>query len=202
GGWRLSATDRTEDAAGIAGGDDVGGDVSGDDAPCGDHGAVADPHAREKDGASANPDVLANVHGLSGSHLPPQGSIDGMDGGVDLHRRAEEAVAADAHPAYVQEDAAEVEIDALAELDVRSVVAVEGRLQPNAVAASAEEFFGNPSSFRLVGSTRLQGFQAGVQTRAELPCPRACGDQLGVDGVVGLPGEHVLPLRTHLSSTR
>ena len=77
--------------------------------------------------------------GLPNSCLRRSSASIGCVGGVDLHRRAEEREVADRDRADVEHDAVEVEEDALAELDVRAVVAEERRLHPDAVAAAAEE---------------------------------------------------------------
>jgi hypothetical protein len=63
----------------------------------------------------------------------------------------------DAHPAHIEHHAVEVEKHALAELDVRAVVAVERRLHPDGVAALTEQRLQNPPALGL------RGFRRGVQ---------------------------------------
>ena len=74
--------------------------------------------------------------GLANSCLRRKFGFDGMRGGVDLDGRTEQREVADAHRAHVEDDAVEVEEDALAEQDVRAVVAEEGRLHPDFTAAA------------------------------------------------------------------
>ena len=82
--------------------------------------------------------------------------------GVDLHRGAEEREVADGDAADVEHDAVEVEEDALAEMDVRAVIAVERRLHPDRVAARAEEV-------RQDAAAQLGvAFAGGVEVAAEV----------------------------------
>ena len=53
---------------GIAADDGAGGDVLGDNGSCGHDGILADSHARQDDGAYANPGIAADVDGLATEH--------------------------------------------------------------------------------------------------------------------------------------
>jgi hypothetical protein len=112
-------------------------------------------------------------------------------GGVDLHRRTEERKAADAHLADVQHDAVEVEEHPLAQLDVRAVVAEEGRLHPHRVPSRTEQFAQDSSPFLVLR------FARGVQRLTEISRMRPSRNQLGIERVVQLSGQHLLMLCLH-----
>ena len=58
-------SERTNNAAGIAGGEDVLRNRPRHDAACADHGPVADSDARANDGPAAHPDIGPDCDGLS-----------------------------------------------------------------------------------------------------------------------------------------
>ena len=96
--------------------------------------------ARQDDRAAADPDAVADRDGRG--KLRACGSLDGVDrmlGGVDVDAGAELDVAADRHRAAVEDDAAEVGVEVVAELDVSPVVATERRLDLEPRADPAEQ---------------------------------------------------------------
>ena len=95
--------------------------------------------------------------------------------------RGRRARSPDADQADVEHDAVEVEEDPLAELDVGAVVAEEGRLHPDAVAAPAEE---SPEDVAPRVGLRLAG---GVQRLAEVAGALAPRGQLGIEGSYSSP---------------
>ena len=68
------------------------------------------------------------VIGFASSSPPPQGRLRWMGGCVEVDAGTEKDVVPDLDRGTVEEDAAGVGVKALADGDVRSVVAVEGRL--------------------------------------------------------------------------
>ncbi|HEU5186200.1 MAG TPA: hypothetical protein VFU01_16620 [Gemmatimonadaceae bacterium] len=114
-----------------------------------------------------------------------------MDGCQDLHARPEERVVADPHGTDVEHDAVEVEEHALAELDVRPVVAEERRLHPHGVAAAAEQLAQDRAA-------RLDlAFARGVESLAEVAGAFSSGDELGVERVVQLTDQHLRTFGWH-----
>src|SRR5690606_37318974 len=85
----------------------------------------------------------------------------------------------------------EVEEDALAELDVRSVIAEEGRLHPDRLTAAPEQLAQDRASHLGLA------FPRGVQGLAEVAGALATGDELGVERVVQFTGEHFLTFAGH-----
>src|SRR5690606_2122278 len=83
---------------------------------------------------------------------------------------------------------------ALAELDVRAVIAPERRLDVDAVPARAEQLTQDAPSLRDLAFARR------IERPAEIPRAPACLDQLGVLRIVRLAGEHLLPFAPHRPS--
>ena len=129
--------------------------------------------------------------GFPNSWLATQPGVERVHRRVDLHCRAEEREAADTHRAHVQDDAVEVEEDALPELDVRAVVAEERRLHPHGVAAAAEQLAQDSPPLLLLCLAR------GVQRLTEVACTFAGRGQLRIQRVVQLSREHLLALTRH-----
>ena len=109
-----------------------------------------------------------------------------MERGVNLHRRPEQGVVADADRADVQHHAVEVEEHPLAELDVRAVIAEERRLHPDGVAALSEQ---SPQDAPALVLLRLA---RGIEVLTEVARPLASSNQLGIKRVVHLAGQHLL----------
>src|SRR5690606_28674720 len=138
--------------------------------------------------------VVADPDGLAILLAAAQLRLEWMQRGVDLHGGAEQREAADPHPADVQDDAIEVEEHPLTELDVRAVIAIERRLHPYGVAAGAEQRFEDAAAllYRIL--------PAAIERLAQIAGPVACVDQLGVERVVQLARQHLLPLAAHGAS--
>src|SRR5262245_14075258 len=117
--------DLPDDTAGIAGREDARGDIARDHAAGADDRARADPNSRAEDRRTADPHVRADLDRPAELLDSPQLRAPRVQGGVDLHGRAEEGVIPDLHIAYIQYDAVEVEVDPRPEPDVRAVVAEE-----------------------------------------------------------------------------
>ncbi len=118
--------------------------------------ARADGHPRTDDRGATDPDVRADRHGL-GEFLPPaQFGVKRMRRRVNLDRRTKQRVVADADGTHVEDDAVEVEEDALAEKDVRAVVAEERRLHPDILAAGTEQRDQDPPPLILVAFARVR----------------------------------------------
>lgn len=113
--------------------------ISRHDAPSSNDGARTNGDARQNDGAASHPDVRADDDRLAVFLPSPGRGIQWMKWRVDLHRRSKESEIPDRDGADVEHDAIEVEEDALAEVNVLAVVAVEGRLHPDGVAAGAKK---------------------------------------------------------------
>src|SRR5688572_31838282 len=131
-----SPVDRANDATRIACGETVGRHIPRDDAAGADHGAGPDPHAGEDECAAPDPHVGANLDRLPVLLTPALLRVHRVERRQNLHAWAKERVITDAHEADVEDDAVEVEEHALAEIDVRAVVAEERRLHPDRVAAT------------------------------------------------------------------
>src|SRR5690606_4724476 len=186
-----STRNLADDAARVAGRENAVGKVGCDDAARADHGPRSDAHAGQDAGAAPDPSARADRYRLAELLAPAHLGIEGMRRGVDLHGRAEKREAADADMAHVQHDAIEIEEHALAELDVRAVVAIERRLHPHGLAACTEELA------QQVAPLLLGGFRRGVQRPAKLPRAVAACYELGVPRIVGLAGQHLLALGPH-----
>src|SRR4051812_36520947 len=193
--WRRRAHGRerlfgnlANDAAGIAGREDAVRHVARDDAAGADHGAVADAHARQDDRAAADPHVGPDVDRLAEFLAAAQLRVERVHRRIDLHRRPEQRKAADTHAAHVEDDAVEVEEDALAKLDVCAVVAEEGRLHPHRLAAAAEQLAQEAPPFVLLP------FARGVQVLAEIARALASRDQLEIERIVEVAGQHLVAL--------
>src|SRR5690606_27614649 len=139
-----------------------------------DHGPVTDAHAGEDQRAAADPGILADLDRPAVFPAAALLRVQRMQRREDLHAGAEQREAADAHRADIEHHAVEVEEDALAEFDVGAVVAPEGRLHPDAVAAPAEQLAQDLPpriGFRIGG---------GIQRAAEVAGIGAGGDEIRI----------------------
>lgn len=115
-----------EDAAGVAGGDDVGGDVAGDHAAGSDGGVVADGDTGEDGYVCADPHVVA--HG-DGSGVFESGVaevyFEGMPGSVESAVGGYEYVVAECDRGFVKYDEVEVGKEVFTDMYVVAVVTVK-----------------------------------------------------------------------------
>ena len=115
-----------EDAAGVAGGDDVGGDVAGDYAAGSDGGVVADGDTGEDSYVCTDPHVVA--HG-DGSGVFESGVaevyFERMPGGVESAVRSYEYVVAECDRGFVKDDEVEVGKEVFSDMYVVAVVTVK-----------------------------------------------------------------------------
>ncbi len=118
-----------------------------------------------------------------------------MGGGVNLHRRAEQREVAYRHLAHIQHHAVEIEEHALAEIDIRAVIAEKRRLHPHALPALAEEFHQDTSSLLLVG------FAGGVEILTEISRPVAGVHELWIEWVIEFACQHFFAFASHLPSS-
>src|SRR5690348_12349810 len=148
-------------------------------------------YARQDQCAAAHPDVRADVDGLAVFLRPAKRRVERMQRREDLDAGSEQGVVADADFAHVEDGAVEIEEHPGAEMDVRAVVAVEGRLHPHAVATGAEQFleYAAPSALLRV----LASVQRGAQRSRALARSR----EFRIARVVELAGEHFLALGAH-----
>jgi hypothetical protein len=93
---------------------DLIGNITRHDATGADHRARSDPYAGQDDRASANPHVRSDVDRLSELRVAALPRVERVHRRVDLHGRSKQRVIADPHAAHVEDDAVEVEEDALA----------------------------------------------------------------------------------------
>lgn len=186
-----SRFDGSENAAGVAGGEDPLGNGPGDDASCADDGFGADLHAGTDDGSAADPDVAADLDGATGFVGSTEFGIHGVGGGVDLDGGSDQRMVPDFDGADIQHDAIEIHEDPFSEGDVRSVVTVEGGLDPGGIATGFEELLEKGAA----GFTF--GFAGGVELPAEVPAGFPEADQFGIVGVVKFSGEHFLVFGGH-----
>src|SRR5689334_17503504 len=114
---------------------------------------------------------------------------------IDLHGRPEEREVADGHLADIEYDTVEVEEHALAEMNVLTIVTIEGRLHPHRLASASKQVAKDRSS--LAGFS----FAGRVQGLAQIARPRAPRDQLGIERIIELARQHLLVLRTHSTRT-
>jgi hypothetical protein len=135
----LLGPDLANHLAGIACGQHAAGNIPCHDAAGTDDGTRSDSHARQDDRAPTNLHVRANLDWFAELFAPPLLGLDWMPRCVDLDCRAEQGKIADADLAHVQDHAVEVEEHALAELDIRAVVAEERRLHPHRATTLAEQ---------------------------------------------------------------
>ncbi len=133
--------------------------------------------------------------------LPPQLCVHRVRGRVNLNRRAEQGEIADSHLADVEHNAVEVEEHVLTQHDVRAIVAEERWLNPDALPPGPEQLSQQMSAFLLLGlAGRVQGL-------TKVSSPFTGCDELRVQGVVQLPGQHFVSfaqyrifLRAHVDS--
>ena len=139
------------------------------------------------------------VTGLPNSCLRRSSAFHRVGRGVDLHRGAEEREVADGDAADVEHDAVEVEVDALAEMDVRAVIAVERRLHPDCVAARAEEV--REDAAAQVGVAFGGGIEVAAEVAGALAKARRAPDRLDrtapprASSLVRSASEHFIRLR-------
>jgi hypothetical protein len=110
--------------------------------------------------------------------------LERVHGRKDLNGGPELGKLSDAHPADVQHDAVEVEEDTFTEFDVPSVIAVEGRLQPDGVPTFAKDLLQESTPDIALRFARR------VKCLAEITGTIATGDKLRVESVIKLPGKH------------
>src|SRR6185503_20478684 len=108
----------------IAGRENIFGNIARHDAAGTDHSARSNTDAGQDQRTAAHPHVGADLDRLAVLLLSAPGRVERMQRSEDLHARTEQRVVADAHFAYVEHDAVEVEEHPRAELDVRAVVAI------------------------------------------------------------------------------
>ena len=169
--------------------------------PCGEHAvrnvarhhaagsddrARSDTYSGEDDRAAADPHVSADVNRLTEFFAAPLFGVQGMHWRVDLHRRAKQCVVTDAHVAHIQNHAIEIEEHTLAQLDVDAVVAKERRLHPHGVSTCAKQLTEDATPFLLLC---LSGR---IQRLAKITGARSPRDELGIERVVQLAGQHFL----------
>lgn len=89
---------------------------------------ISDSDARTNDHISAYPAIASDAHRFTPLGVSTRDRIGRMASRVDVNTRAEERVASDTDLGHVEHDAAEVGVHAFFQVDVRTVVAVERRL--------------------------------------------------------------------------
>jgi len=109
-----------------------------------------------------------------------------MSGCVDLHRGAEHGVVADGDGCWIQYHAVEVEVHVASKNDVRSVITIEGRLNPDSITSSSEQLANDASAQLAFFIMRV------VKRLAQLPCATPFGNELRIHCVIHLTGEHLL----------
>ena len=127
--------------------------------------------------------------GLPNSVRRRRSASSGVHRGVDLHGRSNEGVVTDADVAHVQDDAVEVEEDTFAQVDVRAVIAEERRLHPHRVPTGAEQVA------EQAPALLLRRLACGIERLAQVAGAFAAGDELGIEGIIQLAGEHLLAFR-------
>ena len=147
------------------------------------------------DRAAAHPDVRSDVDRLAEFFAAPLLRVERVQRRVDLHRRSKQGEVADPHRTDVQDNAVEIEEHPLAELDIRTVVAIERRLHPHAVAALTEQVAQHAATFRLLRLAR------GVELLTEITRPGTRRQQLGIERVVHFARQHLLALSGHHRGT-
>lgn len=154
----VAGADRPQDPAGVADGDDSGGNVARDDAARADHRTVADPHAAQDGRMAADPYVVADRDGVcahdAGMAL---GGIQGVRDGVEPAVGPDEDAVADLDGRLVEDRQAEVADEVLADGDLRAEVAVERAVDREMLAHAAEHFAEDCLAFGL--ARRGEGIQ-------------------------------------------
>lgn len=183
--WVVCWGKLANDAGGVAGDDGVGGDIFGDDGAGPDDGIVADGEAGEDGGVAADPDVV--VDGDWFGNFPAVGAAEGVEvvgGGVDLDGGAHHDVGPDVDGVVIDDDAVDVEVAVLAEVDIVAVGAVEGGIDEGVWAEVAEEAAEVVADI-IDGDAVVEG----VEFSADLA---AAFEEDGVETEVGLAGGHFL----------
>jgi hypothetical protein len=73
-------------------------------------------------------------------HLDALSSVERVGGGVELHLGRAQNIVADLHHRAIEDNAIKVHVEPLAHLDVRPVVAVEGRFDVGTLATRTQQF--------------------------------------------------------------
>lgn len=181
--------DGADDAAGNAGGDDLGRDVAGDDAASTDDAAFAYGDAGGDVDTAPDPDVVADFDGFGEAAASDAFlGIEGVVGGVNADAGAEEDVVANVHRCAIQDDAVEIGVEAVAQGDVKTKLAAEVGLEMDAVADAFEELA--EEGFALGGWLT----EAGIVGRGGEDGALAGLDELGREVIVHGSGEDVLAL--------
>jgi hypothetical protein len=178
--------DVPNNAAGIACRKNAFRNVARNDAACTNDRFRTDPHPREDNRSTTYPYVASNFHPFCEFLCTAEFRVHGVHSRIDLNCGTKKGEAADPHLAYVEHDTIEIQEHALTEQDVLTVVAEEGRLHPNRIAASAEQLAQNVSASLSVNLSRS------VQLLAEIPRAIPSVSELGIKWIVQLSGEHLL----------
>src|SRR5215813_7817359 len=101
-----------------------------------------------------------------------------MHGGVDLDGRTKQGKVADTHLTHVENNTIEVEEDAFAQLNIRSIITIKWRLHPNSRAAFPEQRGQYLTPFGLLR------FPACVQGVTQVSCAFTCSNQFGIERIV------------------
>ena len=112
-------------------------------------------------------------------------------GGKDLDVRSDEHAIADAHGGAVEDDAIEVDVDIVAQPEVRPVVAMEWRLDPHARAAAREQCRQRRDARRFVVRCGV------VERMRQFPRSKTIADELRIGSIVGQAAQHPLAFGGH-----
>lgn len=185
----VGLVDGADDAAGHAGGDDLGWDVAGDDTAGTDDAAFADGDAGGDVDTAPDPDVVADFDGFGEAATSDAFlGIEGVIGGVNADAGAEEDVVADVYRCAIEDDAVKIGVEAVAQGDVEAEFAAEVGLEMDAVADAFEELA--EEGFALGGWLA----EAGIVGRGGEDGALASLDELGREVIVHGSGEDVLAL--------
>ena len=147
----VGAINGAQHTTGVAGCDDIVGDIAGHDRTGADDRPVANRDAGQKDAATPDPDVVADRNRLA--VLGSGGSshrVERMGVGVDLDTRSKEDLIANRDRADIEDDTAEVGIEILPDPDVISVIATEGGFDPKIAAGFSKKISKSLDAQRLI----------------------------------------------------
>lgn len=152
----VAVIDFAQYPAGIAEGDDVGGNVPGHDAARTDHAVVADAHARQDHRARTDPDVVADMNrDVELGGLAAKLRINRMAGGGHRHIRPEHHAVADVNVRVVHQRQVEVGVHVAAEMGVFPPIGVKRRLDVTVFPHFRENAFQEFLTFLHFGGAGL-----------------------------------------------
>lgn len=129
-----------DDAAGIADGDTIGGNVMGNNRACADSAVIADSNARENGNRASYPTVVSDSNRLRPFlACIALGGIGAMAGSVDRYIRSDESIIADSNECFIENRKMKIGKESLTYTDMFTIVAVKWLIDKDILITTAEQ---------------------------------------------------------------